>query len=199
MKVISIMIFKQLANGQNAVLLSSAFDLSSFGFFQRGTVKELITFGSRQIATASEVGVRQAVKLKDESHICYCLVNSQKLAVCVATDAEYPSRVAFSLIGRATQEFMKLHQSAFTTATTNQTLDVPELTNLLTLYQDPAKADPISRVEKELDETQKLLVKTIDQLVERNESLQQLADKSEDLSFQTKIFMKKSEEMNSCC
>ncbi len=52
---------------------------------------------------------------------------------------------------------------------------------------------------QELDETKDILVKSIDQLLERGEKLESLAEKSNDLSFHSKAFMKQAESMNSCC
>ncbi len=70
---------------------------------------------------------------------------------------------------------------------------------MIAQYQQPDKVDNIMQIEKDLDETKAVLVKSIDQLLVRGEKLEDLAQKSQDLSFQSKAFMKKSEDLNSCC
>lgn len=47
---------------QPAVLLASAQDLSSFGFFQRGSVGEFMTFFSKTVAERTRAGQRQDVE-----------------------------------------------------------------------------------------------------------------------------------------
>ena len=61
MKLTAVAIFKH--NGdKEALLLGMASDLSSFGFFQRATVKEFLTFTARQVASRTQVGQRQKVR-----------------------------------------------------------------------------------------------------------------------------------------
>lgn len=43
-------------------LFGLAADLSNFGFFQRGSVKELLTFAARTVAKRTLVGQRQTVQ-----------------------------------------------------------------------------------------------------------------------------------------
>ena len=66
-------------------------------------------------------------------------------------------------------------------------------------YQDPAKADKIEAIQKELDATTEVLHKTIDGVLERGVKLDQLVEKSNDLSAQSKMFYKQAKKTNSCC
>jgi len=70
---------------------------------------------------------------------------------------------------------------------------------LIKKYQDPTEADKVMKIQKELDETKLIVVKNIDQLLERGEKLDDLAAKSNDLSFQSKAFASRAEDMNKCC
>lgn len=76
----------------------------------------------------------------------------------VVTDGDYPARVAFSLLSRATEEFMKLHSSTFASAMADTALPIPGIEAMITKYQDPTKADPISRVEKDLEDTKQAFI-----------------------------------------
>lgn len=46
----------------SAVWLKSAYDLSSFGFFQRGSVQEFMAFVSKTIVERTSTASRQSVK-----------------------------------------------------------------------------------------------------------------------------------------
>ena len=52
---------------------------------------------------------------------------------------------------------------------------------------------------KSLDETKDILVKSIDEVLERGEKLEDLVDISKDLSAQSKMFYKGAASTNSCC
>jgi synaptobrevin family protein YKT6 len=53
MKVFSIIVY---GTGVKPVILSQASELSSFGFFKRGTIKEFILFVSREIISRTSPG-----------------------------------------------------------------------------------------------------------------------------------------------
>lgn len=46
----------------NAIWLKSAYDLSAFGFFQRGSVQEFMAFVSKTIVERTQTAARQSVK-----------------------------------------------------------------------------------------------------------------------------------------
>ena len=61
MKLTAIILMKW--NGEkDANILGVAADLSSFGFFQRGAVKEMMTFVARTVAKRTQPGQRQTVQ-----------------------------------------------------------------------------------------------------------------------------------------
>jgi synaptobrevin family protein YKT6 len=75
----------------------------------------------------------------------------------------------------------------------------PRLEPLLLEYQDPAKVDKISKMDKQLAETKDILYKTIDAVLARGETLDGLVEKSTHLSQQSKLFYKQAKKTNSCC
>jgi len=203
MKIISCIIMRQI-NGRAPVLLVTAYEVSSFGFFQRSGVKEVALFVSREIIQRSKRGEMQSVKHKE--YIAHCQVLSSGVACCVLCDQEYPQRVAFSFIQQALDMFLKQYnteemiaKTGWTTTEKDLSLNVIGLEPLLTKYQNPAEADKITKIKKELEETKTIVIKTIEDLMERGEKLEDLAQKSNDLSLQSKAFMKESEKMNRCC
>ena len=66
-------------------------------------------------------------------------------------------------------------------------------------YQNPAEADKVTKIQKDLDETTRILHKTIDSVLERGVKLDNLVEKSNDLSAQSKMFYKQAKKTNSCC
>lgn len=54
-------------------------------------------------------------------------------------------------------------------------------------YQDPQQADSVMKIQKELDETKIVLHKTIESVLERGEKIDDLVQKSDGLSAQSKV------------
>lgn len=73
------------------------------------------------------------------------------------------------------------------------------LDSTLAEYQDPAKVDKIMKLDKQLAETKDILYKTIDAVLARGEKLEDLVEKSDHLSQQSKLFYKQAKKTNSCC
>ena len=66
-------------------------------------------------------------------------------------------------------------------------------------YQDPMAADKILKIQRELDDTKVVLHKTIDSVLARGEKLDNLVDKSTDLSLASQMFYKQARKQNQCC
>jgi Synaptobrevin len=60
----------------------------------------------------------------------------------------------------------------------------------LTKFQDPQQADTIMKVQAELDETKIVLHKTIESVLQRGEKLDNLVERSDALSAQSRMFYK---------
>ncbi|GMH55661.1 hypothetical protein TrRE_jg110 [Triparma retinervis] len=82
---------------------------------------------------------------------------------------------------------------------TPESIPYPPLEEYLAKYQDPASADKITKIQKDLDDTTEILHKTIDNVLERGVKLDQLVERSDDLSRQSKMFYKQARKTNSCC
>jgi synaptobrevin family protein YKT6 len=127
-------------------------------------------------------------------------VRRDGLAGIVVADQEYPPRVAFALMNKLIDDYEKeTHGSWKSLPAGSPPQDWAPLGTALQEYQDPSKADKISAIQKELDETTQVLSKTIDNVLERGEKLDDLVAKSRDLSTQSKVFYKQAKKTNSCC
>ncbi|KAL1744905.1 Longin-like domain-containing protein [Schizophyllum fasciatum] len=177
--------------------LASANDLSSFSFYQRGSVSEFMNFMSKTVAERTPQGQRQSVQENQYTAHIYNRGGAEQLAAVIITDQEYPVRPAFSLLTKVLDDFTaKVPQSSFSNHTA---ISFPELQAYVSKYQDPRQADTIMRVQQELDETKIVLHKTIESVLQRGEKLDNLVDRSNQLSMQSKAFYKTAKKQNSCC
>lgn len=82
---------------------------------------------------------------------------------------------------------------------TEQSINFTQLPAYVSRYQDPREADPLTKMQEDLDETKIILKNTIEQVLERGEKLDDLVSQSEELSMQSKAFYKTAKKTNSCC
>ncbi|CAI5930810.1 unnamed protein product [Closterium sp. NIES-64] len=195
MKITSILILKDTEDGE-PVLLASATDLSSFGYFQRGTVKEMIWFVSRTIARRTPPGRRQSVE--HEEYLVHCY-NRNNLVGMVFASAAYPTRSAFSVINKVLDDYVAAKGDSWMQATADDREQHAFLEDAIAKFQDPVEADKLMKIQKELDETKFILHKTIDSVLERGEKLDTLVEKSNDLSMASQLFYQQAKKNNQCC
>jgi len=196
MKVFSLSVIHAPQSGPS-VVLSNATELSSFSFYQKGSVGEFMTFFSRTVAERTPQGQRQSVQENNYTAHVYNRGGPERLCAVIITDQEYPIRPAFSLLTKLLDEFSaKVPQSSYANPSS---ISFPETASYIARYQDPRQADTIMRVQQELDETKIILHKTIESVLERGEKLDSLVDRSNALSTQSKMFYKTAKKQNSCC
>ncbi|CAG8592399.1 165_t:CDS:2, partial [Paraglomus occultum] len=196
MKLYSITVFSNVST--ELKLLAGEYELSSFGYFQRSSVQEFMTFFSKTVAERTKPGQRQSVEessthltdFNEVGYVFYAYSIPQGLAGIIITDAEYPQRVAFSLLNKVMEEFLV----RFPKQTWTQKISFPELREYLIRYQDPKQGDQIMKVQEQLDETKQVMNKTIESLLQRGERLDDLIDRSRDISFQSKAFYKQAKK-----
>ncbi|KAF7368998.1 SNARE protein [Mycena venus] len=194
-KIFSISVLQTPPSGAST-LLSNANDLSSFSFYQKGSVGEFMTFFSKTVAERTPQGQRQSVQENNYTAHVYNRGGSEQLAG-KSLSREYPVRPAFSLLTKVLDDFKeKVPQDQWANPSA---ISFPELATYISRYQDPRQADTIMRVQAELDETKIVLHKTIESVLQRGEKLDTLVDRSNHLSAQSKMFYKTAKKQNSCC
>jgi len=200
MKIVMIIVFRYLGADKLPIVVAQAVDLSSFSFFSRTTVGEHLHFGTRTVCQRTPAGTRQTVELKkDLGFVCHCYVRQDSLAACLVSDTEYPQRVAFSLINKVLGAFEKQSADKWKTADVDQPVEPEFLQAEMKDYQNPAQGDKISKIQKDLDDIKDIMHKNIDEILQRGEKLDDLMEKSQDLSASSKIFYQKAKDQNSCC
>jgi Regulated-SNARE-like domain len=175
MKIYSLAVVLAPPSGPSATLCQGS-DLSSFSFYQKGSVGEFLSFFTKTVAERTAQGARQSVQENNYTAHVYNRGGAEQLAgqpflpipqykgawlipaiAVIITDHEYPVRPAFSLLTKLLDDFTaKIPQSSFSNSSS---ISFPEINTYLQKYQDPRHADNIMRVQQELDETKIVLVR----------------------------------------
>ncbi|EMC92643.1 hypothetical protein BAUCODRAFT_76753 [Baudoinia panamericana UAMH 10762] len=180
---------------QPAVELCAERDLSAYSRFTRTAVSEFMTLFSKTVAETTKPGQRQDVE--EQSYTFHAYARSEGVAGIIISDAEYPKLVAHQLLGKILDEFLARYpKSAWQTG---KECPFPALKEYIVKYQDPAQADSIMKLQRELDETKIILHKTLEAALGRGVKVSDLVEKSDGLSSQSKMFYKTSKKQNSCC
>jgi synaptobrevin family protein YKT6 len=195
MKLLSIVIVNK--GETSASILKAGYDLSSISFFQRSTAQEFITFTSRILTERTPIGGRQSVK--EAEYYCHVFVRADNLTGVCFSDHEYPPRVAHTLLARILDDFAGQVPKGEWTSGSEVSKFQGQIESYLAKFQDPAQSDSMSRMQSDLDDTKIILHNTIEAVLQRGEKLDDLVDKSEALSLQSKAFYKTARKTNSCC
>lgn len=116
-------------------------------------------------------------------------------------DAEYPTRVAFGYMSKLCEDFTQATGGNFagTTDGCSDAVFSAAHSKLLQQFQDPAQADQLTRIMHELEQTKLVLHETIEAALERGQKIDELMQKSNDLSGSSKMFFKTAKKQNQCC
>jgi synaptobrevin family protein YKT6 len=196
MKITALLVLKCSSEASDPIILANASDVSHFGFFQRSSVKEFVVFVGRTVARRTPPGQRQSVQHEEYKVHAY---NSNGLIAVGFMDDHYPVRSSFSLLNQVLDEYQKNFGESWRTVQEDKSEPWPYLNDALSRFQDPAEADKLLKIQRELDETKIILHKTIDSVLARGEKLDSLVEKSSDLSAASQMFYKQAKKTNSCC
>ncbi|KAL8792820.1 MAG: hypothetical protein Q9195_004549 [Heterodermia aff. obscurata] len=171
-------------------------DLNSYSRFTKQNYGEFMSVFSKTVAERTRPGQRQDIE--EKTYTFHAYGRTEGVAGIIISDPEYPALVAHQLLSKVVDEFLTQYpRSAFANST--PTLDFKPLKDYIVKYQDPQQADSIMKIQKELDETKIVLHKTIESVLERGEKIDDLVQKSDGLSAQSKMFYTQAKKQNSCC
>ncbi|SBT80170.1 SNARE protein, putative [Plasmodium malariae] len=197
----AILIYKYDAS--EPIFLSASMDLTSFPFFHRSSLKEHIFFHSRLVCSRTPKGNREIIELESGiGHLHIYTSKENNISVLVLSTKAYPLRIAFGLIDNTQKLFRQKCRGRFENITQDLKEDMlfhEELNELLKKYQNPSEADKLSRVQKDLDEVKDVMLKNIEDLLQRGEKLDDLMKKSQDLSNSSYQFYRQAKKNNQCC
>ena len=182
------------------IILSSAFSLSFVSIFQRGTLKDFLNFHSRLVIERVSQDTHAQVQL--EKGICFAIANSDKIGVTMICDEEYPKRVAIDFLLKVHNDFKtfisekKLDLNLYTNDTD---VKYPNIATEIEEWQDPSKKDNLMKLQNELNDVTDIMRQNLNELLKREENLEKLMEKSNDLSSTSVNFYKQAKKTNSCC
>ncbi|GFS39030.1 SNARE-like superfamily protein [Actinidia rufa] len=104
-----------------------------------------------------------------------CMVAWRMNGLCAVgfMDDHYPVRSAFSLLNQVLDEYLKNFGDSWRAVQADNTQPWPYLNEALTRFQDPAEADKLLKIQRELDETKIILLRILQSggnLLENRES-----------------------------
>ncbi|KAI5446567.1 VAMP-like protein ykt61 [Lathyrus oleraceus] len=132
----------------------------------------------RTVANRTPQGQRQSIQHEEYKVHAY---NRNGICVVGFMDDHYPVRSAFSLLNKVLDEYQQSFGESWRTVQEDSTQTWPYLNDALMKFQDPAEADKLMRIHRELDETKIILHKIIDSVLARGEKLDSLVEKSSNL------------------
>ena len=200
MKILSMHILHKRVD--KSIFLKSSYQLDFMNFLKRKYAKEGLVFSARTIINKIKKGQMIRIQQEDSPTVfIYGHVNDSNIGVVLICDDKYPESAACRIILEIETKFLAIYSADFfNNYSEDQDMKFPELDVMISKYQDPQEADKLIKIEKDLDEIQHTLHKTMNDLMDRGEKLDDLMKKSEDISGTAYSFYKKSKEANqSCC
>ena len=173
----------------NCQLIDSAKDFSDVGMFYRKNAVELADFASKQLVTSKNP--QTFVSAQEKQFIFHAYRKNNAVAIAVTTE-DYTSRVAYSIL----REIMTEHDQCGGKYPGGKS---QVIANGIVKYQDPKNADKLAQIQSNLDEIKEIMVTNLENAIGRGEKLNEMAQKSEELSQQSKMFAREADKMNKCC
>eukprot|EP00802_Teleaulax_amphioxeia_P025491 Tamp_26351.p1 GENE.Tamp_26351~~Tamp_26351.p1 ORF type:complete len:271 (+),score=68.39 Tamp_26351:25-813(+) len=174
---------------ESPVHLTFAVNTTAVSWIGRSTVKEVMALVMRKCVESTSPGDFARVEHELQGKKAYCFVVSRQsgIAATVMTDARYPERVAINFLDMLLDEFTQIFGTHISQSPADNSMDFPELEERMAEFQDPSSADVIERIKNDMYQSEKVLQKNVESILERGQKLEDLIMQSEQLSKQTKI------------
>ena len=198
-KIVGVIILKKDLNSIEP--LYEHFCLDDFFFFTKKSIREIMLFGSVEIAKRINIGKLYIVDISDEldnnemgAIECNILQDYKGFVYCAITNDYNNNRVINEMVLKLKIEYNLCLLNGFNNIIINK-----KLAEIINDYEYPENIDKITQIKAEMDETKDILLKSIDSLLERGEKIEHLVEKTEILSQSSKSFYRSAKRLNSCC
>lgn len=175
-------LYALLVYDEKQKLVYKNYNLEDFLIFYRPKIKETIEEFSREIIKNVKKDSRYKINQKNEDFDIVIYGSTFSKYYIAITDPKYPQRTAFTLIN-----------------TINTIKNTADLDNLFETYQNPQTTDKVSLIQQEMDDVKVILLDSIEKLLERGESMDDLLNRTYELNIDSDIFKRKAKDLNSCC
>lgn len=193
MKLYSLLIFDS-----NYKLVHSKYNLDDFSFVFRYNIKKTIESFTNDLIHKTEQNTYYKItdKIGDYNFTIY---GSTFNDFCIIiTDNEYPQSTAFQLLNELK---MKKHDSLSdnkVNSNSKNNLDVQKIDNMFVQYQDPLEVDKLLKLKNTVDEVKIILLDSLDKLIERDDELNSLIERSGKLETDSFRLRNRTKELNCC-
>lgn len=178
MKLLSIIVFV------NNKIKYRTSDDNIFSFLFKNNIREGYEFTSQLANDKCKNG--DITIIQENDYICSCY-KATDMSIVIITDKQYPNTVTLNLIGAIEDSYQK-----------NQLTD--EIINeMFKKYNDQNNFDYLTKINMEIDQCHRILLDSIEKLLDRQQKIEELINKSNVLSDRSKDLFNKSKKLNSCC
>ena len=202
------------------LLIAYGTDVSSFSYFTRSAIKEMMLFSCRE--TVDLLKQEQGYALEMEDKVCYARKTDRDMGLFAICHNSLAEEVAFNLLRqfdsivwellmetkihpKQIKKDLKMKHAKFKELLVignsyhKQQLG-KQLTQKEKFVMDQARERDVSiqGLNRKVDENKQLVRENMLKLLENNNDIDQLIEASEDLQTNTKRFYKKSKQMNGC-
>ena len=199
MRILSMHIL--LKRGDKSIFLKNSYQLDFIGILKRGIAKQHINFGARTCVNKLARGDTVRLDLPElENATIFAHINEQDLGTVIICDGEYPEQAAVKILLEMQKKFTDVYSiDLLKSYQADQEMKFPEMDAMINKYQDPKEADKLMKIEGELAEVQGMLHKTMQDLLDRGEKLDDLMKQSEDISGMAYNFYAGAKKSNQKC
>jgi synaptobrevin family protein YKT6 len=176
-------------NGDQVTVLDSAKDFSEVGFMYRRSATELCDLAATNLAISPKPDRFMSVQ---EKQFLFLIFRKNEAVTVVVASEDYPSRPGFTIL----REIMGEYDQCSGRFPGGKSAVIQRAIHE---YQDPRKADKLLQIQTNLDEIRDIMTQNLQSALARGETLAQLAEKSENISAQSKMFAREAEKLNKCC
>lgn len=177
-------------------IISSFTDFPKKFILHSGTIIETCRFLSKTLAVYCQPGGRTSAE--HEGMLLNVFHRADHLVCIVFTDFDYPKRVSFLLCSQVVEQFSGFFGNAWMNVGKDTDMRFKELKKIAKEFQHPADHDAIQRALVATAETTEVITQTLNKIIVRGETLQDIVEKSEELSEKAKIFYKESKKKKCC-
>lgn len=178
------------------VVLVCGEELTTYSRWVRGTIREFLHFSARLIASKTPIGQSFTIDVEKEPFVAHSYGREDGLVIVVITFRDYPVDIVQRLLFRAARRYP---DGRWMLDTVDNKIPDTEYQELMARFQDPTTVDSLRRVQAKIEEVKTIAVVTLDKLLAREETLESLVAKTDDLSEVSKKFYSRSEDLSGCC
>jgi hypothetical protein len=158
----------------------TSFNLEEFGFFSRSSIKNIIEACFAEFQPNVKEGLQ-----------CYQYDQLPNTMLYTWKDASASNTYMF-----ISSDAVRAISIKSLITTINNTRDIAKSSSLVSSL----KLDVIDKIQKNIDDTKGVIIQSIDKLISNNETLDQLLEKSDKMTEQSRLFVKTTKKMNrKCC